>query len=148
MARGRFHHTMDAKGRVSIPSSFRTELQAETDAAPVLTSLVDCPALGLFSGAHWLEVEAKLAEMSSMQPELQSVRRMLLSSAEECGIDGQGRILIPPHLREHANLEREITIAGVGPRIEIWDKTRFEGEMQRMRDQAHEISSIAAQAGL
>ncbi len=148
MARGRFHHTMDAKGRVSIPAGFRTELQADGDAPPVLAALVDCRALGLYSNAHWLEVEAALARMSNMKPEVQAVRRMLVSGAEECGLDGQGRILIPPHLREHGGLEREITIAGVGSRIEIWDKARFDGEMERLRNQAHEIASVAAEAGL
>ena len=139
---------MDAKGRVSIPAGFRSELQDGDPRPPVLTNLVDCPALGLFSHAHWLEIEGRLASMSQTQPELQSVRRMLVSGAEECAIDGQGRILIPPHLREHAKLQRELTIAGVGTRIEIWDKARFEEEMSRMRENAHEISSVAAQAGL
>ena len=148
MARGRFHHTMDAKGRVSIPAGFRTELLADGDHPPVLTTLVDCPALGLFSQARWREIEEKLASMSQMQPEVQSVRRMLVSGAEDCPVDGNGRILVPPHLREHAGLEREVTIAGTGPRIEIWDKSRFDEEMQRMRDNAHDIASIVAQAGL
>ena len=139
---------MDTKGRVSIPAGFRTELQDTEQRPPILTNLVDCPALGLFSHSHWIEVESRLASMSQTQPELQSVRRMLVSGAEECAIDGQGRILIPPHLREHANLQRELTIAGVGTRIEIWDKARFEEEMGRMRERAHEISSVAAQAGL
>ena len=139
---------MDTKGRVSIPAGFRSELQDGDPRPPVLTNLVDCPALGLYAHASWLEIEERLASMSQTQPELQSVRRMLVSGAEECGIDGQGRILIPPHLREHAGLERDLTIAGVGPRIEIWDKVRFEEEMTRMREHAHDIASVAAQAGL
>ncbi len=139
---------MDTKGRVSIPAGFRSELQDGDPRPPVLTNLVDCPALGLYAHASWLEIEERLASMSQTQPELQSVRRMLVSGAEECGIDGQGRILIPPHLREHAGLERDLTIAGVGPRIEIWDKVRFEEEMARMREHAHDIASVAAQAGL
>ena len=148
MARGRFNHTMDAKGRVSIPAGFRVELQSADGLPPILTTLVDCPALGLFQQERWLEIEQRLANMSQMQPELQSVRRMLVSGAEECAIDGQGRILVPPHLREHAGLEREVTLAGVGSRIELWNKARFDEEMQRTRDRAHEISSIAAQLGL
>ena len=146
--RGTFHHTIDAKGRLSIPSGFRVELQSQDDRPPFVTNLVDCPALGLFPHARWLEIEERLASMSQMQPELQAVRRMLVSGAEECPLDGQGRILVPPHLREHAGLEREVTIAGVGSRIEVWDKARFEEEMSRTRERAHEISSIAAQAGL
>ena len=59
---------------------------------------------------------------------------MLVSGAVECPIDGQGRILIPPHLREHASLERDVTFAGVGARIEIWSKERYEGEIRQTRE--------------
>jgi MraZ protein len=124
------------------------DLQSHDDRPPILTTLIDQPALGLYAHQHWLEVEERLSKMSQAQPEVASVRRMLVSSAEECPIDAQGRILVPPHLREHAGLEREVTLAGVGPRIEIWSKTRFEDEMKRTRERAHEIASIAAQAGL
>ena len=86
--------------------------------------------------------------MSQVQPEVQAVRRMLVSGAVECPIDGQGRILIPPHLREHAGLERDVTFAGVGARIEIWSKERYEGEIRQTRERAHEIATIAAQLGL
>ena len=71
-----------------------------------------------------------------------------MSSAEDCPIDAQGRILVPPHLREYAGLEREVTLAGVGTRIEIWSKPRFEQEMQGAKQRAEEIARIAAEAGL
>ena len=148
MARGRFSHTMDPKGRVSIPAGLRLEFQAENGWPPFLTNLVDCPAVGLFSHDRWLEIERYLENMSQAQPEVQSVRRLLVSGAVESPIDGQGRVLIPPHLREHAGLEREVTIAGVGSRIEIWDKARFEEEIQQTRERSHEISSLAAELGL
>lgn len=148
MARGRFQHVMDAKGRVSIPAGFRVELQAQDDRPPILTNLVDSPALGLFEHGRWLGIEQRLASMSQMQPEVQRVQRLLVSGAVECPLDGQGRILVPPHLREHAGLERDVTIAGVGTRIELWDKERFDGELASTREQAHEIASVAAQLGL
>lgn len=148
MARGRFAHTIDAKGRVSIPAGLRVELQANDDRAPILTNLVDTPAVGLFSHERWEEIEQRLANMSQMQPEIQSVQRMLVSGAVESPIDAQGRLLIPPHLREHASLEREVTIAGVGSRIEIWDRARFEEELRRIRENRHQVSSIAAELGL
>ena len=148
MARGRFTHSMDDKGRVSIPAVMRTELQEQDERPPILTNLVDCPAVGLFSHDRWLEIEQRLANMSQMQPEISSLQRMLVSGAVEAPIDGQGRILIPPHLREHAGLERELTIAGVGRRIEIWDKTRFDEELDAIRARGREVSAVAAELGL
>lgn len=147
MARGRFAHTMDAKGRVSLPAALREELQAQDTRPPILTNLVDCPALGVFSHDKWLEIEHRLAR-SQMQPDIQRVQRMLVSGAVECPFDGQGRILIPPHLRDHAGLGREVTIAGVGHRIEIWERGRFEEELRVIRESGREVSAIAAELGL
>ena len=148
MARGRFTHSMDAKGRVAIPQGLRVELQAQDDRPPILTNLVDCPAVGMFSHDRWLQIEERLASMSQLQPEIQSIQRMLVSGAVECPLDSQGRVLVPPHLREHASLGREVTIAGVGQRVELWDRARFEQELQGIRERGPEVSRIAAELGL
>lgn len=147
MARGRFSHAMDDKGRVSIPAVLRNEL-LEQDGPPFVTNLVDKPALGLFAHDRWLAIEERLKNMSTVQPDLSSLQRMLVSGAVEAPIDGQGRILIPPYLREHAGLERDITIAGVGQRIEIWDKGRFDEELDAIRQRGREVSNVAADLGL
>jgi len=139
---------MDAKGRVSMPAALRAEIHGEGGLPPFLTNLVDCPAVGVFSHEKWMDIEERLANMSQMQPELQELQRLLVSGAVECPIDGQGRILVPPHLREHAGLQREVMIAGVGRRIEIWDRSRFDEELDRIRARGHEVSSIAAELGL
>jgi MraZ protein len=124
------------------------DLQADSDRPPFLTNLADCPAVGLYSHDRWLEIERRLESMSQAHPGIQSFRRLFVSGAVESPLDAQGRVLIPPHLREHAGLEREVTIAGVGSRIEIWDKARFEEELQQTREQSHEVSSFAARLGL
>jgi MraZ protein len=148
MARGRFTHTMDAKGRLAIPPVMRMELLAQGNRAPVLTNLVGCAAIGVFSAERWDEVERRLEGMSQVQPEIQSVRRMLLSGAQECPFDSQGRLLVPTHLREYAELGRDVLIAGVGPRIEIWDKARFERELSTVKDRGTELARVAAELGL
>jgi len=134
MFRGRFTHTMDGKGRISIPSSFRPELlgrEAADDATPAkppfLTNLQRCVAL--YPHDAWLEVERRLSEASSMQPEVQALQRFVVSGATECPIDGQGRILVPPYLREHGGLSKDVLIAGVGPRVELWNKERFASDL-------------------
>lgn len=144
--RGRFAHTIDGKGRTSIPSGFRSELQRRSDGPPILTNLLDC--LALFPAERWVEIEQRLSEASQMQPDVQAFQRFLVSGAVECAIDAQGRILVPPYLREHARLSREIIIAGVGPRIEIWDRARFEEDLARTQARFREISSTVAALGM
>jgi MraZ protein len=148
MARGHVHHVLDSKGRVAIPQGYRMELSAQDQRPPILAALIDKQALGLYGHSRWQEIEERLESMSQVQPEVQAVRRMLVSGAVECPVDGQGRILIPPHLREHAGLERDVTFAGVGARIEIWSKERYDAEIRQTRERAHEIATIAAQLGL
>lgn len=146
MFRGRFAHTIDAKGRVSIPASFRVELQEHDEQPPFLTNLPRC--LALYPNDKWLEIEERVASLSQIRPEVQAYQRFLVSGAQASPIDRQGRMLLPPTLREHAALEREVIIAGVGPRIEIWDRERFDEELQRTIERSDEISSVLADLGL
>lgn len=145
MFRGRFSHNMDAKGRVSIPTGFRS-LFKQSPHPPILTNLQFCAAL--YPWQTWAELEAQLSEASTMQPEVQALQRFLVSGAMECPIDGQGRILVPPYLRQHASLEREITIAGVGKRVELWNAGRFQKDLERTAERFDEISAVAQRFGL
>jgi len=146
MFRGRFVHTMDAKGRLSIPTGYRTEILRRSERPPILTNLSGC--LGLYPHEDWIKVEQELLDHPSLQPDVQRLQRFLISGAVECPIDNQGRILVPAYLREHAALDREITLAGVGPRIEIWDKTRFDDDLESTRGSYNEISKAISQLGL
>ena len=140
MFRGRHTHTIDAKGRVSIPAAFRTEIMMGSEKAPILTNDKGC--LALYANEDWVEIEERLAARSQILPETKAYIRFVVSGATECSFDSQGRILVPQHLREHAHLEREVTIAGVGPRIEIWDKTLFDQDLQRTLAQFDEIATV------
>jgi MraZ protein len=142
MFRGRFVHTIDTKGRISIPSGFRMELERRSQRAPILTNAFGC--LHLYPFEDWCEVERKIVENETEDLDFQAFQRMMISGATECPIDKQGRLLLPQYLREHAGLEREVTIAGVGPRIEIWDKARFDAELLKTQARFHEISSTVA----
>ena len=123
MFRGRFEHAVDQKGRMSIPSGFRMEIQRRSEKPPILTNYRD--HLALHPADEWEVTEAKLLEMSDLQPNVQNYRRFIVSGAVECPIDNQGRILIPAYLREHAGLKKKALIAGVLDRIEIWEPRRF-----------------------
>ena len=97
----------------------------------------------------WLQFEESIVGISSVDPEAQAYARMMISGATECPVDKQGRILVPPHLREHANLEREVTVAGVGPKIELWDKGRFEANLTNTQARYPEMAqSVASKLGM
>lgn len=146
MFRGRHEHSIDAKGRMSIPSGFRMEIQRRSEKPPILTNYQD--HLALHPADEWEKTEEELLSLRDLRPEVQNYRRFIVSGAVECPIDNQGRILIPAYLREHAGLKNKATLAGVLDRIEIWEPGRFAEnqqltlhrlpEIQLSVDQAHE----------
>jgi len=123
------------------------ELQA-TDKPPILTSCIDAPAVGIYSQERWVEIEQRLATMSQVQPEVQKIRRLIISGAEECAVDSQGRIRVPQHLRDYAGLTKQCLIAGMGERVEIWDRARFDQEIASIRENGEDVSRVAADLGL
>ncbi len=143
MFRGRFLHNLDAKGRLSIPSMLRTQLQQGSNHDPILTTLREC--LGLYRFEDWVQIERGIVDdVPPLLEEVQSMQRLLISGTAEAPVDAQGRILIPPMHRDHAGLEREVIVAGVGPRIEIWNKARFEEELAATRKNMPTITKVVS----
>ena len=124
MFRGRFEHSMDTKGRLSVPSGFRMELQRRSEKAPVLTNLGD--HLALYPADVWEQKERELLEFSEMQPDVQDFQRYVVADANDAPLDAQGRILVPALLRNEAELGSKVLLAGVLQKIEIWNPERFE----------------------
>jgi MraZ protein len=146
MFRGRFVHTIDAKNRMSLPSGFRQELQRRSDQPAILTNAHEC--LNLFPYEDWLDFEERIVGIASVDPEAQAFARMVISGATPCPVDKQGRILVPPYLRDHAGLTREVTVAGVGPKIELWDTARFDANLAQTNARYDETArSVAAKLG-
>ncbi len=111
-----YAHSIDAKGRLIIPARFREELDSE---ARITVGLDHC--LFLFRGDYWKELSGKLNAIPISNRDGRKFARFLLSNAAPCELDKQGRILVPPFLRKYAGLEKDVILAGVGNRIEIWD---------------------------
>jgi transcriptional regulator MraZ len=123
MFRGRYNHTIDPKGRLSIPARFRDVL-AQFDGKMVVVP-----------NEHSLEVhpEEKVNAQPQFDTELRHLSRLYVSRAMDVSLDGAGRILLPPDTRKQAGLEREVTLVGGGRRMfEVWDRMRFE-EYERTR---------------
>lgn len=126
MFRGQFELAIDAKGRTSFPSRFRDVLTSAGDLRLILTRALFDRCLHLYPMRAWEELEAKIAEMPQFEPNVVAFRRMYLSAAVECELDKQGRILVPPSLRDHAELSKDVVWAGMGRTAELWSKERWQ----------------------
>ena len=136
-------HTIDSKNRMSLPGVFRTELQRRSEHPPILTNAHQCLELHPFE--DWQIFEQQIVSIATVDPEAQAYARMMVSGALECPIDKQGRILVPQHLHENARLDRDVTVAGVGPKIELWNSARFEANLIQTQARFEEMAtSIAA----
>jgi MraZ protein len=148
MFRGRFAHNIDKKGRVSIPARFREILKRDYGSDQLIMTVFDS-CLVAYPLAEWQQFEEKMKDFSQLKKEAKSFLRYFYSGAMECDIDDHGRILIPPQLRQHANLNKEIVFVGVMNRFEIWDKAVWEKESATYKESFDEISeSIAERMGL
>ena len=116
--RGEYSHSIDAKGRLIIPAKFR-ELLGEQF---VVTKGFD-GCLFVFAQEGWDKFEEKLQSLPMDKPEARMLGRFFIAGAIDAETDKQGRILIPANLLQHAGIEKEAVIAGVGNRAEIWSKT-------------------------
>lgn len=127
MFSGTHPYSMDKKGRVSIPSQFREIMQKSGDHEIVLTisPTGDYHYLLAMPRSEWEPVAVDV-EKDPLDQEARNRRRFLMARMEICTMDRQGRILIPPRLRDYAGLTKEVDLVGAGKSFEIWDRQIFE----------------------
>ncbi|MCX7770328.1 MAG: division/cell wall cluster transcriptional repressor MraZ [Proteobacteria bacterium] len=121
---GRYEHTIDEKGRISIPAKFREILKVKYDERLVITTMDGC--LYAYPHQEWKEIEEKASNFDVIKPEDRQFMRIFFSGAMECIVDKLGRIVLPPTHREYAGIVKDVIFAGMLKRIEIWSKERFE----------------------
>jgi MraZ protein len=120
MFRGQFEHAIDAKGRTSVPARFRELLAPSDDPRFILAPSPLDACLDAFPIHAWEQIEAKVDQMKSFDPNVVRFRRLYLSGAVECEVDKVGRVLVPSSLRAHASLVKEVRWAGMGRKFELW----------------------------
>lgn len=147
MFRGRYEHTIDSKGRTSLPARYRDVLAVTNERRIVLTSSLN-RCLEAYTLAEWNAFEEKLGKLPQFDRLVQKLRRIYVSGAVECEVDDSGRILIPPTLREHAGLTKEVVWAGLGKKAELWDKDTWRAEFETNEDEKQELFERAAELGL
>ena len=140
MFMGEYNHTIDAKGRLIVPAKYREEL-GETF---VITNGND-GCLNIYTEEAWETFLGKLQLLPSNRDKREIIRAFV-SQANPVELDKQGRILIPPALREHAGLKKDVVLAGAIDKIEVWDKDNWEAETSV--SDIDDISERLAELGL
>ena len=120
MFMGEYNHTVDAKGRLIVPSKFREQLGDEF----VVTKGLD-GCLFVYENTEWKVLEEKLHTLPLTNAHARKFSRFFLAGATSCEVDKQGRILLPQILRDFAGIEKDAVLVGVGSRIEIWARERW-----------------------
>ncbi len=135
MFMGEFHHNIDDKARIVLPSKFRDELG---DSFVITRGLEGC--LFIYSKNEWNNLTSKLKTLPFTKKDARAFTRFFLSGALECATDKQGRIAIPMPLVNYANLQKECVIIGVGDRIELWSSNSFENYFDENEDNISDIA--------
>lgn len=126
MFRGATKVTLDAKGRVVVPSRYRAALMQSAQGKLIFTVDRD-QCLLLYPLPEWEQIESRLMSLPSMHVPTRNLQRLMVGHATDVELDGQGRVLVPPELREFAGLEQRAMLVGQRNRFELWDETRWNG---------------------
>ncbi len=124
MLRGASQINLDAKGRLSIPSRYRAQLQ-ETCQGQVIITVDKDYCLLIYPLHEWEEVERKLNRLPNLNKQARRLQRLMIGYASEVEMDGNGRLLLPKELRAFAGLEKQVVLLGQGNKFELWDETRW-----------------------
>jgi MraZ protein len=122
--RGVTHVALDNKGRLAIPAKHRDALTGDGPAALVLTA-DPSHCLLLYPLAEWEPIQARLMSLSSFNAKTRGLQRLLVGHADDVELDGAGRILVPPALRQFAALDKRAVLVGQGNKFELWDEARW-----------------------
>jgi len=142
---GEHQHTLDAKGRVSLPAKFRLELTAEQSLV-VGKGLDSC--LYVYPAEEYDAFIGDLLKRQDFDPRVRRMRRFLMSGATPVELDSAGRISITPVLREFAGLTKDVVVIGNGPRIEIWDAKAWDAYNGADEGAVEDLAQELAEAGL
>jgi len=140
---GQYTHNLDEKGRLAVPKKFREVL---TSGAVVTRGLDNC--LFLYTKKEWEVLAQKLSNLPFSQANTRAFARLMLAGAMEVDIDKQGRIIVPEYLRTFANLTKEVIVAGLYNRLELWDKQCWEAYTLQNEAASNQIAEQMSDLGV
>jgi MraZ protein len=141
MFRGKFKHSLDEKGRLSLPSKFREVLRVKYGTeALIVTNMPEC--LVVYPVSEWKKMEENLLKLPFGMKEAREFLRYFLGSAEECEPDKQGRILLPQSLREEIRVEKEVMLLGMLSYFEIWNPKALDERFKKIKESFDDILAV------
>ena len=140
---GEYSHNIDDKGRLAIPVKFRHVL---SKGATVTRGLDNC--LFLYTKKEWEKLAEKLAALPISQANSRAFARLMLAGAMDVEIDKQGRAILPEYLRIFAGLKKNVVVAGLYSRIEIWDTDKWQSYKTQTETNSNEIAEKMAELGV
>jgi MraZ protein len=140
---GEYNHSIDVKKRLALPSKFRKDLGKTV----VVTRGLD-KCLFVYSMKEWMTLAQKLGTMPIGESSTRSFVRLMLAGAVDVNSDGQGRILIPDYLKEYADLKKDIVVAGLFNRLEIWDQDKWETYKKKAEGNTDDIAENLGRLGV
>ena len=140
MLLGAYDHTLDDKNRLTLPAKFR---EAFIDGVVITRGLDGC--LYAFRREDWDRlVDSRLSTLDPLSPEGRRLQRHFFSGASEAELDKQGRVMIPAQLIKHAKLSKEVVVAGVNDRLEVWDRAAWRKELAEVEGSAEDVAERLA----
>jgi MraZ protein len=136
---GEYEHSIDRKGRLIIPSRFREVMKEHYVERFVVTRGLD-RCLFLFPEDEWRAQESRFRQLSFTKGEARQFNRFYFSGASELTCDKQGRVLIPPYLKDFAGIKRDVMLVGVSNRVEIWNREEWRKFYDQFKESYEEIA--------
>lgn len=146
MFRGLNALNLDGKGRLAIPARYREPIVARCTGQMVVTVDPD-RCLLLYPLPDWLEIEQELIALPNSKPYARRMQRLLIGHAAECELDGSGRILLPPLLREYAQLDKAVVLIGQGKKFEIWNEHEWNTRRAEWLEAAPSDEELSSEFG-
>ncbi|MFH1947237.1 MAG: division/cell wall cluster transcriptional repressor MraZ [Candidatus Magasanikbacteria bacterium] len=140
---GEYSHNLDEKGRLAVPKKFRSDL---SKGAVVTRGLDNC--LFLYTKVEWKKLADKLATLPFSQSKARAFSRLMLAGAMDVNVDKQGRIMLPEYLRISAGLKKNIVVAGLYNRLELWDQKNWEEYKTKSEKESGEIAEGMFELGI
>jgi len=143
MLLGEYKHTVDEKGRIAVPAKFRSNISS---GAIITRGLDHC--LFVFGLQEWDVMVKKITALPLAQSNARAFSRLMLAGATDVKVDIQGRILVPDYLREYARIKKQVVVAGIYSRIEIWDADAWAEYKSKTESASDEIAEKLGELGI
>lgn len=140
---GEYQHILDNKNRLALPSKFRKDFKGK---AVITRGLDNC--LFIYPLKEWQTIAEKLGSMPVGEKNTRSFVRLMLAGAVDVDIDSQGRVLVPDYLKNHGMLEKDVIVAGLFNRLEVWDKNNWDKYKQSAEKDQNEIAEQLGRLGV